>query len=112
MINPSMYGSRWFITVFSCSFPFHLTLSVLEARYLDALLFRIETSRIRICLNNYSIKKYLLVIYKNCSNTQSSNYIYIFLRYVNVPFSDANKKCRITISVLHINVFYHSASVS
>ncbi|KAG8047169.1 hypothetical protein GUJ93_ZPchr0008g11733 [Zizania palustris] len=28
MINPSMYASQWFITVFSYSFPFHLTLRV------------------------------------------------------------------------------------
>jgi hypothetical protein len=28
MINPSMYASQWFITVFSYSFPFHITLRV------------------------------------------------------------------------------------
>lgn len=28
MINPSMYGSQWFITVFSYSFPFPLVLRI------------------------------------------------------------------------------------
>ncbi|KAI4305240.1 hypothetical protein L6164_028618 [Bauhinia variegata] len=28
MINPSMYASQWFITVFSYSFPFHLALRI------------------------------------------------------------------------------------
>lgn len=42
MINPSMYASQWFITVFSYSFPFHLTLRVwdvflYEVRILPAI---------------------------------------------------------------------------
>ena len=28
MINPRMYASQWFITVFSYSFPFHLALRI------------------------------------------------------------------------------------
>lgn len=37
MINPSMYGSQWFITVFSYSFPFHLAL-----RIWDVFLFEVS----------------------------------------------------------------------
>lgn len=39
MINPSMYGSQWFITVFSYSFPFHLALRIWDV-------FLYEVSRI------------------------------------------------------------------
>ncbi|RWR87300.1 rab GTPase-activating protein 1-like protein isoform X2 [Cinnamomum micranthum f. kanehirae] len=37
MINPSMYASQWFITVFSYSFPFHLAL-----RIWDVFLYEIK----------------------------------------------------------------------
>lgn len=37
MINPSMYASQWFITVFSYSFPFHLAL-----RIWDVFLFEVN----------------------------------------------------------------------
>ncbi|KAK4339777.1 hypothetical protein RND71_041239 [Anisodus tanguticus] len=37
MINPSMYASQWFITVFSYSFPFHLAL-----RIWDVFLFEVK----------------------------------------------------------------------
>lgn len=37
MINPSMYASQWFITVFSYSFPFHLAL-----RIWDVFLFEVS----------------------------------------------------------------------
>lgn len=40
MINPSMYASQWFITVFSYSFPFHLAL-----RIWDVFLFEVSTQK-------------------------------------------------------------------
>ncbi|MED6165335.1 hypothetical protein PIB30_098542 [Stylosanthes scabra] len=49
MINPSMYASQWFITVFSYSFPFHLAL-----RIWDVFLFE-------VC-NAFLFKHHLLMI--------------------------------------------------
>ena len=40
MINPSMYASQWFITVFSYSFPFHLAL-----RIWDVFLYEVGYSK-------------------------------------------------------------------
>jgi hypothetical protein len=39
MINPSMYASQWFITVFSYSFPFPMTL-----RVWDVFLYEVKIS--------------------------------------------------------------------
>lgn len=44
MINPNMYASQWFITVFSYSFPFHLTL-----RVWDVFLYEVRILPIHIC---------------------------------------------------------------
>jgi hypothetical protein len=45
MINPSMYASQWFITVFSYSFPFHLTL-----RVWDVFLYEVRILSCHMCI--------------------------------------------------------------
>lgn len=50
-INPSMYASQWFITVFSYSFPFHLAL-----RIWDVFLFEVSHHFLFLMWqNNYHI---------------------------------------------------------
>ncbi|CAL5018859.1 unnamed protein product [Urochloa decumbens] len=51
MINPSMYASQWFITVFSYSFPFHLTLRVWDAFLYEGIkvVFQVGLSLLRFC---------------------------------------------------------------
>ncbi|KAM3755404.1 hypothetical protein ACB098_02G037200 [Castanea mollissima] len=44
MINPSMYASQWFITVFSYSFPFHLAL-----RIWDVFLYEVGLAILKYC---------------------------------------------------------------
>ena len=46
MINPSMYASQWFITVFTYSFPFHLTL-----RVWDVFLYEVRILSCHMCIS-------------------------------------------------------------
>ncbi|CAN6253808.1 unnamed protein product [Urochloa humidicola] len=51
MINPSMYASQWFITVFSYSFPFHLTLRVWDVFLYEGtkVVFQVGLALLRFC---------------------------------------------------------------
>ncbi|XP_047073258.1 ecotropic viral integration site 5 protein homolog [Lolium rigidum] len=51
MINPSMYASQWFITVFSYSFPFHLTLRVWDVFLYEGIkvVFQVGLALLRFC---------------------------------------------------------------
>nr|ACR34527.1 unknown [Zea mays] len=51
MINPSMYASQWFITVFSYSFPFHLTLRVWDVFLYEGIkvVFQVGLALLRLC---------------------------------------------------------------
>ncbi|CAN6235198.1 unnamed protein product [Urochloa humidicola] len=51
MINPSMYASQWFITVFSYSFPFHLTLRVWDVFLYEGIkvIFQVGLALLRFC---------------------------------------------------------------
>ncbi|CAJ1947272.1 unnamed protein product [Sphenostylis stenocarpa] len=42
MINPSMYASQWFITVFSYSFPFHLALRIWDVFLYEVSAFHLN----------------------------------------------------------------------
>ncbi|XP_057522286.1 uncharacterized protein LOC130802334 [Amaranthus tricolor] len=51
MINPSMYASQWFITVFSYSFPFHLTLRIWDVFLYEGMkvVFRVGLALLKSC---------------------------------------------------------------
>ncbi|CAM0947382.1 unnamed protein product [Alopecurus aequalis] len=51
MINPSMYASQWFITVFSYSFPFHITLRVWDVFLYEGIkvVFQVGLALLRFC---------------------------------------------------------------
>ncbi|KAJ8751881.1 hypothetical protein K2173_026085 [Erythroxylum novogranatense] len=51
MINPSMYASQWFITVFSYSFPFHLTLRIWDVFLYEGvkIVFKVGLALLKYC---------------------------------------------------------------
>ncbi|WVZ92991.1 hypothetical protein U9M48_039017 [Paspalum notatum var. saurae] len=51
MINPSMYASQWFITVFLYSFPFHLTLRVWDVFLYEGIkvVFQVGLALLSFC---------------------------------------------------------------
>ncbi|XP_027154692.1 EVI5-like protein isoform X1 [Coffea eugenioides] len=51
MINPSMYASQWFITVFSYSFPFHLAIRIWDVfLYEDVrIVFKVGLALLKYC---------------------------------------------------------------
>ncbi|KAL8137407.1 hypothetical protein V2J09_003408 [Rumex salicifolius] len=51
MINPSMYASQWFITVFSYSFPFHLALRIWDVFLYEGVkvIFRVGLALLKSC---------------------------------------------------------------
>ncbi|CAO2825468.1 unnamed protein product [Amaranthus hypochondriacus] len=51
VINPSMYASQWFITVFSYSFPFHLTLRIWDVFLYEGMkvVFRVGLALLKSC---------------------------------------------------------------
>ncbi|KAF9599296.1 hypothetical protein IFM89_036594, partial [Coptis chinensis] len=48
MINPSMYASQWFITVFSYSFPFNLALRIWDV-FLYEIVFQVGLAFLKYC---------------------------------------------------------------
>ncbi|XP_059670528.1 uncharacterized protein LOC132316046 isoform X2 [Cornus florida] len=54
MINPSMYASQWFITVFSYSFPFHLSLRIWDAFLFEGvkIVFKVGLALLKHCQND------------------------------------------------------------
>ncbi|KAL8264502.1 hypothetical protein R6Q59_022632 [Mikania micrantha] len=50
-INPSMYGSQWFITVFSYSFPFHLALRICDVFFYEGvkIVFKVGLALQKYC---------------------------------------------------------------
>ncbi|GAB4827452.1 hypothetical protein Ancab_034336 [Ancistrocladus abbreviatus] len=51
MINPSMYASQWFITVFSYSFPFHLALRIWDVFLYEGvkIVFKVGLALLKCC---------------------------------------------------------------
>ncbi|XAR62513.1 hypothetical protein NMG60_11017294 [Bertholletia excelsa] len=51
MINPSMYASQWFITVFSYSFPFHLALRIWDVFLNEGvkIIFKVGLALLKVC---------------------------------------------------------------
>ncbi|KAF9663926.1 hypothetical protein SADUNF_Sadunf17G0102800 [Salix dunnii] len=51
MINPSMYASQWFITVFLYSFPFHLALRIWDVFLYEGvkIVFKVGLALIKFC---------------------------------------------------------------
>ncbi|KAL9231355.1 hypothetical protein vseg_006592 [Gypsophila vaccaria] len=51
MINPSMYASQWFITVFAYSFPFHLALRIWDVFLYEGVkvVFRVGLALLKSC---------------------------------------------------------------
>ncbi|KAH7852471.1 hypothetical protein Vadar_025168 [Vaccinium darrowii] len=51
MINPSMYASQWFITVFSYSFPFHLALRIWDVFLHEGvkIVFKVGLAPLKYC---------------------------------------------------------------
>ncbi|KAJ0099169.1 hypothetical protein Patl1_21552 [Pistacia atlantica] len=51
MINPSMYASQWFITVFSYSFPFHLALRIWDVFLFEGvkIVFKVGLALLKYC---------------------------------------------------------------
>ncbi|KAM4116258.1 hypothetical protein ACB094_02G036500 [Castanea mollissima] len=51
MINPSMYASQWFITVFSYSFPFHLALRIWDVFLYEGvkIVFKVGLAILKYC---------------------------------------------------------------
>lgn len=54
MINPSMYASQWFITVFSYSFPFHLAIRVWDVFLYEGvkIVFKVGLALLKCCQDN------------------------------------------------------------
>ncbi|XP_038700629.1 EVI5-like protein [Tripterygium wilfordii] len=54
MINPSMYASQWFITVFSYSFPFHLALRIWDVFLYEGvkIVFKVGLALLKYCLDD------------------------------------------------------------
>lgn len=54
MINPSMYASQWFITVFSYSFPFHLALRIWDVFLSEGvkIVFKVGLALLTYCHND------------------------------------------------------------
>ncbi|KAG2710747.1 hypothetical protein I3843_04G041900 [Carya illinoinensis] len=54
MINPSMYASQWFITVFSYSFPFHLALRVWDVFLYEGvkIVFKVGLALLKYCADD------------------------------------------------------------
>ncbi|KAJ4973390.1 hypothetical protein NE237_006564 [Protea cynaroides] len=54
MINPSMYASQWFITVFSYSFPFHLALRIWDVFLFEGveIVFQVGLALLKYCHND------------------------------------------------------------
>ncbi|XP_030923605.1 EVI5-like protein isoform X1 [Quercus lobata] len=48
MVNPSMYASQWFITVFSYSFPFHLALRIWDVFLYEIYIYHIHLQGVQI----------------------------------------------------------------
>ncbi|KAK7273219.1 hypothetical protein RIF29_14268 [Crotalaria pallida] len=64
MINPSMYASQWFITVFSYSFPFHLALRIWDVFLFEGvkIVFKVGLALLKYChddLNKLPFEKLL-----------------------------------------------------
>ncbi|KAA3471469.1 EVI5-like protein isoform X2 [Gossypium australe] len=62
MINPSMYASQWFITVFSYSFPFPLALRIWDVFLFEGvkIVFKVGLALLKYChddLINLSFEK-------------------------------------------------------
>ncbi|XP_050228010.1 uncharacterized protein LOC126677439 [Mercurialis annua] len=51
MVNPSMYASQWFITVFSNSFPFHLALRIWDVFLYEGVkvVFKVGLALLKYC---------------------------------------------------------------
>ncbi|KAJ1414012.1 Rab-GTPase-TBC domain, partial [Sesbania bispinosa] len=51
MINPSMYASQWFITVFSYSFPFHLALRIWDVFLYEGvkIVYKVGLALLKYC---------------------------------------------------------------
>ncbi|KAK3018705.1 hypothetical protein RJ639_005046 [Escallonia herrerae] len=51
MINPSMYASQWFITIFSYSFPFHLALRIWDVFLFEGIkiVFKVGLALLKYC---------------------------------------------------------------
>ncbi|KAL3723455.1 hypothetical protein ACJRO7_035612 [Eucalyptus globulus] len=51
MINPSMYASQWFITVFAYSFPFHLALRIWDVFLFEGvkIVFKVGLALLKYC---------------------------------------------------------------
>lgn len=51
MMNPSMYASQWFITVFSYSFPFHLALRIWDVFLYEGVkvVFKVSLALLKYC---------------------------------------------------------------
>lgn len=54
MINPSMYASQWFITVFSYSFPFHLALRIWDVFLYEGvkIVFKVGLALLKYCADD------------------------------------------------------------
>ncbi|XP_020702556.1 ecotropic viral integration site 5 protein homolog isoform X2 [Dendrobium catenatum] len=54
MINPSMYASQWFITVYSYSFPFPLALRIWDVFLYEGvkIVFQVGLALLTVCQNN------------------------------------------------------------
>lgn len=54
MINPSMYASQWFITVFAYSFPFHLAIRVWDVFLYEGvkIVFKVGLALLKCCQDN------------------------------------------------------------
>ncbi|KAL8195381.1 hypothetical protein R6Q57_025784 [Mikania cordata] len=63
-INPSIYGSQWFITVFSYSFPFHLDLRIWDVFLYEGvkIVFKVGLALLKYChddLVNLPFEKFI-----------------------------------------------------
>lgn len=56
MINPSMYASQWFITVFSYSFPFHLALRIWDVFLYEVSYSQMSSNDVSTCISDRGLK--------------------------------------------------------
>jgi hypothetical protein len=64
MINPSMYASQWFITVFSYSFPFPLALRIWDVFLSEGvkIVFKVGLALLKYCQDELVSEVYLRAV--------------------------------------------------
>ncbi|WVZ13687.1 hypothetical protein V8G54_011253 [Vigna mungo] len=97
MINPSMYASQWFITVFSYSFPFHLALRIWDVFLYEGvkIVFKVGLALLKYCHDDLVKLPFEKLIHalKNFPGNAMNPDMLLPLAYSIKPQLDPNKSC-------------------